>query len=444
MTRFLSATIAPVLVALLGLVLAVPAMAAVTIEEVTSPGGIRAWLVEEHSIPFTALEIRFDGGASLDPADRRGATLMMMALLEEGSGDLDARGFAEARDRLAADFDFDAHADAATVSARFLTEHRDASVALLRQALTEPTFAPEAIERVRAQIASIIRSEDQEPGRVAGRRFDRLAYGDHPYGASRLGDGDSLAALTRDDLVAAKAAVLARDRVYVSAVGDITAAELGRLLDDLFGGLPATGAPMPARVEVTLKGGVTVVDLASPQSMVMFGQAGIRRDDPDFFAAFVLNHILGGSGFSARLMEEVREKRGLTYGISTWLAPMNLAEAWQGSFASANERVAEAIAVVRDEWARAAAEGVTETELEAAKTYLTGSYPLRFDGNGPIANMLVGLQTEGLPIDYVTNRNAYVEAVTLEDIRRVAARLMRPEALHFVVVGQPVGLTTTP
>lgn len=428
---------------LAALTLAAPALAAVEIRAVTSPGGIRAWLVEEHSIPFTALELRFDGGTSLDPVDRRGATLLMMALLEEGSGRLDARGFAEARDTLAAEFDFDAYADAATVSARFLTENREASVALLRRALIEPAFTPDAIERVKGQITSIIRSEAQDPERIATSTFDRLAYGTHPYGASRFGTVESLAGLDRDDLIAAKAAVLARDRVYVSAVGDITADELGRLLDDLLDGLPATGAPMPPRADYALKGGVTVVDLASPQSVVVFGQPGIRRDDPDFFAAYVLNQILGGAGFSARLMNEVREKRGLTYGISTFLAPMNLIEIWQGSFASANDRVAEAIAVVRDEWARAAANGVTAAELDAAKTYLTGSYPLRFDGNGPIANMLVGLQSEGLPIDYVTKRNAYIEAVTLDDVRRVAARLMRPEALHFVVVGRPVGLITT-
>lgn len=432
-----------VLAVLTFLILAGPAIAAVEIREVTSPGGIRAWLVEEHSIPFTALELRFDGGTSLDPADKRGVTLLMMALLEEGSGDLDARGFAEARDTLAAEFDFDAYDDAATVSARFLTENRDASVALLRRALTDPAFSAEAIGRVKGQITSIIRSNAQDPDTIAGLTYDRQAFGDHPYGASRYGSAESLSGLGRDDLIGAKAAVLARDRVYVSAVGDITADELGQLLDDLLGGLPATGAPMPPRAEYALTGGVTVIDLATPQSVVIFGQSGIRRDDPDFFAAYVLNQILGGSGFSARLMEEVREKRGLTYGISTYLAPKNLAEIWQGSFASANERVAEAIAVIREEWTRAATDGVTAEELEAAKTYLTGSFPLRFDGNGPIANMLVGLQSEGLPIDYVTKRNAYVETVTQEDIRRVAARLMRPGDLHFVVVGQPVGLVTT-
>lgn len=427
------------LAACVAVLVALP-VGAVDIKEVTSPGGIRAWLVEEHSIPFTAIELRFEGGTSLDAPGKRGATLLMMALLEEGSGDLDSQGFAEARERLAASFEFDAYDDAATVSAKMLTENRDEAIALLKQALTEPHFDDASITRVKGQVASIIRSDETDPNAIASRAFDRLAFGDHPYGSSRFGTLDSLAALTRDDLVAAKEAVLARDRLFVSAVGDITAEEFGVLLDELLGGLPAKGASLPPKATLGLTGGVTVVDWDSPQSVVMFGQAGIERDDPDFFAAYVLNHILGGSGFAARLMDEVREKRGLTYGISTWLAPMDLAETWQGSFASANEKVAEAIEVVRAEWTKAAAKGVSEAELAAAKTYLTGSYPMRFDGNGPIANILVGMQSERLPIAYVNERNAYIEAVTLDDIRRVAKRLMSPDALRFVVVGKPVGL----
>ena len=169
-------------------------------------------------------------------------------------------------------------------------------------------------------------------------------------------------------------------------------------------------------------------------------QPAIPRDDPDFFPAFVLNEVLGGGRFTARLMTEVREKRGLTYGIGTYLVNMDQADMLLGQFSASNDKVAEAIKVVQAEWGRIVSEGVTEAELQATKTYLTGSYPLRFDGNGPIASILVGMQMDGLPIDYVTTRNAKVEAVTMEDIRRVAARLFTPGALQFVVVGRPVGL----
>jgi zinc protease len=191
---------------------------------------------------------------------------------------------------------------------------------------------------------------------------------------------------------------------------------------------------------VGLTGGVTVIDYPSPQSVALFGHEGIGRDDPDYFAAHVLNHVLGGGGFESRLMDEVREQRGLTYGIGTSLVPKDHAALWLGSVASANETVAEAIGVVRDIWADVATNGVTDAELDSAKTYLTGEYPLRFDGNAEIASILVGLQMIGLPRDYVVNRNAYVEAVTSEDVQRVAGRLMDADALTFVVVGEPEGL----
>ncbi|WP_096786798.1 pitrilysin family protein [Rhodobacter sp. CZR27] len=419
---------------------ALPVRADVQIQDVTSPGGIRAWLVESHELPFTALEIRFRGGTSLDPEGARGAVNLMTGLIEEGAGDLDAQGFARARDALAASFSFRPSADAVAVSAEFLTENRDAATDLLRLALVSPRFDAEAIERVRGQVLSGLASDAKDPTSISGRVFDEQAFGAHPYGSQGEGTPESVRALTREQIVAAHKAALARDRIYVAAAGDITAAELGTLLDRLLGDLPAEGAPMPGRAEWRVGGGVTVVDFPTPQSAVRFGHAGIKRDDPDFFPAYVLNEILGGGGFGSRLMTEVREKRGLTYGIGTYLAPMDHAELMMGHFASANATVAEAIGIVRDEWRRAAAEGVTAEELAATKTYLTGSYPLRFDGNGPIASILVGMQMEDLPIDYPTTRNAKIEAVTLEDVKRVAAWLLKPDALHFVVVGQPEGV----
>ncbi|XDA98633.1 pitrilysin family protein [Sulfitobacter sp. LCG007] len=423
---------------------AMPLRAEVEIQEVTSPGGLTAWLVEEHSIPFTALEIRFRGGASLDAPGKRGAINLMTGLLEEGAGELDARGFARATEELATSFGFDVSDDELSISARFLTENREASVALLRAALTEPRFDAEAIERVRGQVLSIIRAEREDPGDIASRTFDGMAYPDHPYATSLNGTEDSVAALTREDLVEAKDAVMARDRIYIGAVGDITADELASLVDELLGDLPAEGAPSPAHIDVALPGGVTVVPFETPQSVALFGQRGIALDDPDYFPAMVLNQVLGGGSFESRLMQEVREKRGLTYGVYSYLASRDYAEVYMGSVSSANDRIAQAIGVIRDEWEKAATEGVSAQEVDAAKKYLTGAYPLRFDGNGPIANIMVGMQMMGLPVDYIATRNDKVDAVTLEDVNRVASELLDPEELTFVVVGQPEGLETTP
>lgn len=432
----------PLCAAFLGLA-AVPARALVEFQEVKSPGGITAWLVEEHSLPFVALELRFRGGASLDAPGKRGAVYLMTGLLEEGSGDVDSRAFARATEAIAAKFEYDASDDHVSISARFLTETRDEAVGLLRDSLVAPRFAPAAIERVRAQVLAGIRSDRKDPDRIARDAFSELVYGDHPYASPETGSIESVGALTREDIVAAHRAALARDRVHVSAVGDITPAELSELLDTLLGDLPATGAPMPDEADTNLPGGVRVVDFGTPQSSVIFGQPGLDREHPDFFAAYILNHIIGGSGFSSRLMTEVREKRGLTYGVYSYLANRNHADLWIGSVSSSNDRVAEAIKVIRDQWTRIREQGVTAEELNNAKTYITGAYPLRFDGNGSIADIAAGMQVRGMPRDYIETRNARMKAVTLEDVNRVAKELMDPGKLTFVVVGQPEGLTGT-
>jgi zinc protease len=250
----------------------------------------------------------------------------------------------------------------------------------------------------------------------------------------------TVAGLDADAMRDAHRAALTRDRLMIAVVGDIDAERLGPMLDRLFGDLPGTGAPLPQVAEPATSGNLSVIDLDIPQSVVVFGHAGIPRDDPDFIPAFVMDHILGGGGFGSRLTEEVREKRGLTYGIYTYLAPGDFGALYMGRFSSANGRVAEALDIVRAEWARMAEGGVTEAELEAAKRYLTGAYPLRFDGYGSIADQLLGLQVAGLDLDYVNIRNDLVEAVTTEDIARVARRLLVPERLTFVVVGRPEGV----
>lgn len=427
----------------LTLIAALPARAEVDIQSVTSPGGVTAWLVEEPSIPFVALEIRFRGGASLDDPEKRGAINLMTGLLEEGAGDMDARDFSRAQEELATSLGFDASRDSVSISARFLTENREASIALLRAALHTPRFDQDAIDRVRGQVLSIIESDKKDPDDIASRTFAEIAYGDHPYAHPVNGTTESVTALTRDDILAAHKSVFALDQIYVGAVGDITPETLGTLLDDLLGGLPQTGAPKPPRAEVDIPAGVTVVDFPTPQSVAVFGHDGISQSDPDFFAALILNQVLGGGSFESRLMNEVREKRGLTYGVYSYLASRDLADVYMGSVSSSNDRIGEAIEVIRDEWTKAAENGVTQEELDAAKTYVTGAYPLRFDGNGPIANILVGMQMLGLPIDYIPTRNDKVEAVTLADVKRVAGELLDPANLHFVVVGQPEGLETT-
>ncbi len=418
------------------------ARADIDIKEVTSPGGINAWVVEEPSIPFIALEIRFRGSASLDLPGKRGATNLMAGLLEEGSGDMTAQEFQTAREALAARFSYRAYDDILSISARFLTENQDAALGLLRQSLIDPTFEQDALDRVRAQVLTGIASDSKDPNEIANMAFNAGAFGAHPYGNSLSGTEETVNGLTRDDMFDAHRNALTRDQLFVSVVGDVSADDVGAMLDALLIELPETGPALPADVAFGLDGGVTVIDYDTPQSVALFGHAGIKRDDEDFFAAYIINQVLGAGGFESRLMEEVREKRGLTYGIRTYLVPKFHAEMVLGSVASANDTIAQAIEVTRNEWARMANEGMTAEELATAKTFLTGEYPLRFDGNSEIATIMVGMQMIGLSPDYVINRNAFIEALTLEDVNRVAAELLQPDALHFVVVGQPEGLET--
>ena len=427
----------------LSLLAALPARA-IDIQEVTSPGGIKAWLVQDDSIPFVAVQFSFKGGASLDAEGKRGAINLMTATLEEGAGNRDSVAFAQAVEGLGAQFSFDVGDDALTVGMRALNENRDEAAALLAEALTQPRFDDDAIERVRAQVQSIIRSEATDPQSIAAKEMARQAWGDHPYATSINGTMDSVAALTRQDLVAAKNRVLARDRVVVGAAGDITPEELGQLLDTVLGGLPEQGtAPLPEPADLQLTGGVTVIDWDSPQTVVSFAGPGLAIDDPDYFAAYVANHILGGGGFSSRLMEEIREKRGLTYGVGTTLATGVYGQTWQGGMAGSNATTGQAVDLIRQEWDRMAEGGVTDQELNDAKTYLTGEYPLRFDGNGSIAGILAGMQLIGFPIDYVNTRNEKVEAVTAEDVKRVTGRLLDADDLRFVLVGRPEGIAGT-
>ena len=432
------------LIALLAaLTVALPARAEIELEETETDSGIEAWLMEEPSIPFIAMEIKFRGGSVTDPDGKLGAANLMSALLEEGAGDLDARAFARERDALAMSISSRVNRDSLSISAKFLTENREESLALLRTVLTEPRFDADAIERVRGQVLSSLRSDLKDPQAIAGRELDKLLYAGHPYANPEDGTIETVSALTRGDLVAAHRRLVTRHDLSVSIVGDVTEAEARRLIDALFAGLPDEGPALPGPVTPDLPGGIKVVDQETPQSVVRFAQPGLPREHPDFFAAFLLNHILGGSGFESRLMTEVREKRGLTYGIYSYLSDPTHSEILAGGAATANARVAETVSVIRDEWRRLHDEGVTAEELADAKTYLTGSYPLRFDGNGPIANIAVNMQFDGMEPDYIATRNDKVNAVTLEDVNRVASELLDPERLTFVLVGQPEGLETT-
>ena len=417
-----------------------PLFAAIEIEELETPGGITVWYLPEPSIPMISLAIGFKGGAIFDPAEKAGATYVMTGLLEEGAGELGAVAYAEKIEELSAQFTFDTSRDALSISAQFLKENADEAVDLLRLAVREPRFDEVAFERVKGQVASIVARRATNPDDIASDAFNRVAFAGHPYERPYQGLPETVSGLTRQDIVDAHQRAMSKDRLYIGAVGDFSPDELAKIVDRLFADLPETGPEFPKPVDYAAKPGVEIIEHDSPQSVAIWGQDGISNDDPEFFPAFVMNKILGSGGFGSRLTEEVRVKRGLTYGIYSYLATMDHGHFYGGQVASQNERVAEAIEVIRAEWRRMAEGGVTEEELDAAIKNMTGSYVLRFDGNAQIASILRYSQMDGFPIDYPQNRNSYIEAVTQEDIARVAKKLLKEDELFFVVVGQPEGL----
>jgi len=424
--------------ALLLPLIAAPASAANKIEEVKSAGGITAWLVEDHSLPVVTIDVSFRGGATLDPADKPGLATLAAGLLDEGAGELDSQAFQGRLEDLATSLEFAASEDAMGASLRTVTANLTPALDLLHMALSAPRFDESAVTRVRSQLLAELARNAREPRYIANRLWWRNAYDGHPYARPVRGTLESIARITIPDLRAVVHDRLARDVMIIGVVGDVTADALKNLLDTTFGPLPPRAAERRvADVVAAAKKPLLLAKLPIPQSVVTFGQPGIKREDPDWYAAYVVNHILGGGGFSSRLTAEVREKRGLAYSVYSGLEPMQHSGLILGGVATQNDRVAQSIDIIRAEWRRMRDGGPTETELEDAKTYLTGSFPLSLDSTGHIAGILVAIQRDGLGIDYLERRKTLIESVTLEDAKRVAHRLLNPDKLSFVVVGSP-------
>jgi zinc protease len=415
--------------------------AAIDVKVVKSPKGVTAWLVTDRTAPVLHMAFAFRPGALRDPVGKEGLTNLMTTLLDEGAGELDSLAFQRRMEELALTWSMNAGRDTIHASVRTLTRHQTEVFKLVGLALAKPRFDAEPIERARAQLQSYLKREMTDPNTIAYRTWLKGMYPEHPYGRTVDGTPDSIGKLTREDLVAQHRAVFGRDNLIIGVVGNIGPEELAPLLDEAFGALPETSAPVEiAEVTPQANGTVSVHRMSIPQSVVMFGHGALKREDKDFYAALVMNHILGGGTFSSRLYTEVREKRGLAYSVYSYLNPFEKGPLYMGQVSTENGRVKESIDIIRAEWKRMAEGEVTKDEVDAAKTYITGSYALRFASASDISRMLVNTQVDGNGHDYFDKRNSYISAVTLEDVKRVAARLLHADKLTFFVVGSPVGL----
>ena len=430
------ARFAGALIASLTISFATPSLAATKIQHLISPGGIEAWFVQDATVPLIAMEYAFGGGAAQDPTDKPGVANMVASLIDEGSGDLDSKTFHERLDRRAIELSFSATRDYFRGSLRMLKDNKDEAFDLLHMALTSPHFDATDVERIRSQIVSGLRRDTTNPNALAGRKFLEIAYGDHPYGRQASGTLESIPTITVADMKDYVRRVIAKDTLKIAVVGDVDPATLGKLLDQTFGGLPAKASLTPVPDIVAAKPPQRAfVPLDVPQTVISFGGPGIMRHDPNFMAAYVVNHIIGGGGLSSRLYHEVREKRGLAYSVYQTLLWMDHSALFIGNTGTRADRAGETIDAIEKEVRRMAEDGPTHEELDEAKSYLKGSQMLQLDTSSKLASGLLQYQLDRLPIDYLEKRNAIVDAVTLADAKAVAKRLWG-QGLLTVIVGR--------
>jgi zinc protease len=415
--------------------------AAIDVKVVKSPKGVTAWLVVERTAPVLHMAFAFRPGALRDPVGKEGLTNLMTTLLDEGAGEYDSLAFQRRMEELALTWTMNAGRDTIHGNVRTLTRYQNDVFKLIGLAFTQPRYDAESIERARAQLQSYLKREMTDPNTIAYRTWLKGMYPEHPYGRTVDGTPETIAKITKDDIHALHRAAFGRDNLVVGVIGNISPEELAPLLDDAFGGLPEKSAPIEiSEVSPNATGQVMIERMTIPQSVVMFGHGALKRDDKDYYAAVVMNHVLGGGTFSSRLYTEVREKRGLAYSVYSYLNPFEKGPLYMGQVSTENSRVKETIEIIRAEWKRLAGGDVTGQEVDEAKTYLTGSYALRFASASDISRMLVNTQVDGYGPDYFENRNRYIDSVTLADVKRVAARLLQADKLTFFVVGNPLGL----
>ncbi len=408
---------------------------------VKTASGIEGWLIRQPGSPVLAIDFAFEGGAALDPPGKAGLGYLISGLMDEGAGDLDSAAFMQRLAAKAIDYRFENGRDEFNGSILTLSRHREEAFTLLEMALRAPRFDQDAVERVKAQILAGLRRQMQSPDAVCGKMFSSTLFAGHPYANAVKGEIETLEALDSADCHAHFHDLTGRDRLKIVAVGDLTPEEFGQMVDRVFGKLAIKGPEFgiaPAKLKAL--GTTKTIEMDVPQTVIRFAGRGIMRNDPDIFAAIVVNHILGGSAFTSRLFMEVREKRGLAYSVSSGLRTMRYAALHSGGTSTKNERAGESLGVIREEMAKLGRDIPDENELNAAKRYITGSYPLRFDTSQKVAGEYLRIALDGLDPGYAERRFGLFDSITRDDFARVAERLYGGGQIFVAAVGRPSGL----
>lgn len=419
-------------IALAALLVPLPAFA-LDIQEVTSPKGIKAWLVEDKSVPLISVRFSFKGGSVQDDQGKEGLANLMSGLFDEGAGDMPSDAYQERLDNIGAEMSFSASRDNISGGMRMLKENSSAAFNMLALAIQKPRFDQDAVDRIRGQIIAGIQASKNDPNTIAAQKFAEVLYGKHPYARREEGTEQSLQAITREDLLQAHKKLFAKDNLKIGVVGAISAQELAPLLDKLFGDLQDKAELKPVAPAKLALGATTSVAYDLPQTMITLVYPGVKRSDKDFFAAYLMNQVLG-DGFTSRLYNEVREKRGLAYTVGSALITRDYANSLNISTGTRPDRAQQSLDVIRAEVVRMAKSGVTDQELAAAKSFAIGSYAINnLDSSMAVARTLVGLQQYDLGRDYINRRADLINAVTKEDVQAVAAKLFKADPAILVV-----------
>ena len=409
----------------------------------TTEKGIKVWLVEEKNLPIISMSFAWQGGVENDAEDKQGLCRIAAAMLTKGAGQDDENAFQKKMQENAISIGFTAQRDTIYGQFRSLKDTLPIAKDMLRASLYNPRFDEDSLTRLKAETSSSLKRYQSDPDWMLSRLMMSETFSGHPYSKRSMGTLATINAITRDDLKNWHKR-LSRDQLIVSITGDITKVEASKILDDLFGDLPQR-TELPAVLEAEIKGKqqVFIVNYNGPQSSMQLIWPGIKRSDKDWYAAQVMNYILGGGSFSSRLMSEVREKRGLTYGISSGMALFDHAATYNIQASFKNENAGEVLALVKKEIARIRDTEVSANELKAAKDYLIGAYGLSLTSTSQVAAHYLELQRQKLSVNDQQESEAALKSVTADDVQRVARRILKDEDMAAYFVGQPKGVTPT-
>ncbi len=403
----------------------------------TTENGAEVYFVNAPELPMVDINVVFNAGAARD-GEHPGLAKLTNAMLDEGAANLDADAIADVFSSIGANYGSSSQRDMAVVSLRTLTEKKafDTALNMFERVLTKPTFPEKSFHLIKNQLLTALQAEKQSPQNLATRTFFQTLYGQHPYSRMPAGDTQSVEKINLDDLKTFYKQFYVAKNAVVVIVGDVSEQQAKQMATQLTANLKSgEAAPELPSVVPFSKQQKVVLPFPSSQTTIMMGQLGMSRDDPDYFPLYVGNHILGGSGLVSILSDEIREKRGLTYGVYSYLSPMQKSGPYVFGLKTRNDQTDEALGVLKETLNTYIKNGPTEAQLKAAKQNITGGFALRVDSNSKIADYLSMIGFYGLPLDYLDSFNDKVNAVTVADIKDAFKRRVHADKMLTVLVG---------